>query len=714
MKLHSRFSLFFACSLYVCTTAPAWAQLTGTGIENPPSYDTFMPPPVLSTYTDPVFGSTIKRVSNAMNTKNADQGGYLTWIENEYSTMSAFNNDNSRFILVHQSYFGLYDGASGAYMNDLPLEIASSSEPRWSRKDLVTLYYHSGNQLKSYNTATGGINVIHTFTEYSSISGNGEMDISYDGDHFVLAGDNRYIFIYQISTDHKFTVFDTAGQDFDSMYITPGNNVVVSWIVSGTARNTGQELFDINMNFLRQVGHADGHKHLTLDTNGDEVLVWTNSNDPQPLANCSNGIVKIRLADAVQTCLAQLDWSLAVHISAPDGNGTAFVDTESPSNPEPGTAGWVAYTDEILQVKLDGSGVTRLAQHRSRPINSYNWQPKLTISRDGTHLLYASDFDQQAISGYATDYSDEYMIVLSGATSSSPSSGGTTTTSSTTTTQVVRHEQNDPAAVYAGTWYPNSGSFNSGGSATLAMSAGSNVSFTFTGTGVNWIGYSDQWSGIANVYVDGVQQPAVDTYSATATAQKVQFSVKNLTNATHTITIAVTGTNDSNSSGAWVWVDAFDVTTVTTNSGAGTSTASGSGSSSTPTTSSTPALIEENNSAVAYTGGTWYTNTTAPSTGGASVLCMTSGAVATLTFTGTAVSWIGYRDQWSGIAQVYIDGMLQSTIDTYSSPAVAKAVVYTASGLTRGSHTFAINVMGSHSAASAGDWVWVDGFNVTP
>jgi hypothetical protein len=91
-----------------------------------------------------------------------------------------------------------------------------------------------------------------------------------DGDHFVFAGDSRYIFVYQISTDEKFNVFDTGTTSFDSLYITPQNNVIVSWYPSGTVRFTGQELFDINMNFLRQVGRADGHKQVTRDTDGSE------------------------------------------------------------------------------------------------------------------------------------------------------------------------------------------------------------------------------------------------------------------------------------------------------------------------------------------------------------------------------------------------------------------------------------------------------------
>ncbi len=571
-------SLFFAAF-----TGAAFAQSTATGILSAPDYDTLVPPSIGGTYVDPVFGTTIQRVSNALTTPNADQGGNLTWIENEYSAVSAFNSNNSNFILLHQSYFALYTGA-GVYLHDLPLEINATSEPRWSRTDNITLYYHSGNMLKSYNASTGAIAVVHAFSEYISISGNGEMDISLDGDHFVFAGDNRYIFVYQLSTDAKFTVFDTAGTSFDSLYITPKNNVIVSWYPTGTARYAGQELFDTNMNFLRQVGRADGHKHLTRDTDGSEVLIWTNSADPQPIANCQNGIVKILLADATQTCLAQLDWSLAVHITAPDGNGSAYFETYAPGNPEPGTPAWAPYTNELLQAKLDGSGVIRVAQHRSRPWNSYNYEPKMTVSRDGTRLLYASNYNLQGIDGYASQYSDEYLIVPGTAavtpvspTSPQPPSEPTSPTSpaaptapptTTPATGVVRYQQSDPSVQFSGTWFPNYGAFNSGGSAAMAMNTGSQSTFTFTGTGVNWIGYSDQWSGIAQVSVDGGPAVTVDTWSANQQAQAVEYSARNLSNATHTLTITATGQQSAASSGAWVWVNAFDVTTAAASSSA--------------------------------------------------------------------------------------------------------------------------------------------------
>ena len=703
-------SLLLSACLF--SGATALAQIGSTGVTLAPSYDTFQPPPALGTYADPAFGPTIKRVSNALTTANADQGGYLTWIENEYSTMSPFNSDNSKFILLHQSYFALYDGAAGSYMFNLPMEINSSSEPRWSRKDNLTLYFHSGNQLKSYNISTGSISVVHVFSEYGSISGNGEMDISLDGDHFVFAGDNRYIFVYQISTDQKFTAFDAGSQPFDSMYITPDNHVIVSWLTSGTARLTGQELFDINMNFLRQVGHADGHKDVTSDTNGDELLIWTNSNDPQPIPNCNNGIVKIHLADGVETCLLQLDWSLAVHISAPDGNGSVYVDTESPGNPESGSAGWVPYTDEILQVRLDGSGATRWAHHRSRPLSSYNWQPKLSVSRDGSRLLYGSNYDLPAILGENTQYADAYLLSLTSSTQAgapAPSPSTIPTSTPTTTTQVTRYEQNNSGIAYTGTWYQNQGAFNSGSSAVLTMNANSQAKFGFTGTGVKWIGYRDPWSGTATVYVDGVLKATVDTYSANAQAQAVDYAVSNLTNGAHTLMIVATGRHSAASQGAWLWVDAFDVTTTTT-----TTAAVPASTAPPPPATSTPVRIEQSNAAVVYTGGTWSPNSGAFNSAGSAVLSMDPNARATLTFTGKAVNWIGYRDEWSGIARVYIDGSLVSTVDTYLTPSKAQAVTYAVTGLTEGTHTIAIEATGTHGPASAGSWVWVDAFDVTP
>jgi hypothetical protein len=70
----------------------------------------------------------------------------------------------------------------------------------------------------------------------------------------------------------------------------------------------------------------------------------------------------------------------------------------------------VPYTNEILQVRLDGIQVRRLLHHRSRPVNSYGFQPRATVSRDGGKLVFTSNYDLSAILGYSSDYTDAYFV----------------------------------------------------------------------------------------------------------------------------------------------------------------------------------------------------------------------------------------------------------------------------------------------------------------
>src|SRR5882724_1651787 len=292
----------------------AVAYVSDAGVYPPVNESIFLPPAVGQSYVDPAFGATVMRISDTLRTPNAADTGSLRFIVQEYSTMSPFNRDNSRILIQHQSYFALYDG-TGHYLKDLPMEILAPSEPRWSRRDSNTVYYHpiSSNQLKRYDTATDARALVRTFAEYSAISGLGESDLSEDGDHLVLVGDHREVFVYEISTDTKGPVLDTTGRgDFDNVYITPDNNVLVSWYADGGGRFQGVELYDRNMRFLRQAATTLAHMDVTRDVNGDEVLVLANAADPQPV--CLNGVVRVRLADGSQTCLISLDWSLSFHV----------------------------------------------------------------------------------------------------------------------------------------------------------------------------------------------------------------------------------------------------------------------------------------------------------------------------------------------------------------------------------------------------------------
>jgi hypothetical protein len=125
-----------------------------------------------------------------------------------------------------------------------------------------------------------------------------------------------------------------------------------------------------------------------------------------------------------------------------------------------------------------------------------------------------------------------------------------------TGTTWTRVEQNNPAIAYSGDWFTNTNPNHSGGSATLTLS--NSATFTFSGTAVRWIGLADIWSGLANVYIDGVLKATVDTYSTVTRYQVIQYTITGLAPGTHTLTISATGRQNSAAASAWIWIDALE------------------------------------------------------------------------------------------------------------------------------------------------------------
>jgi hypothetical protein len=91
------------------------------------------------------------------------------------------------------------------------------------------------------------------------------------------------------------------------------------------------------------------------------------------------------------------------------------------------------------------------------------------------------------------------------------------------------------------------------------MDAGSTVTITFNGTGIKWVAYRDEWSGVARIYLDRVETTMIDNYLSPSQARVVPYSIGGLPFGTHVLSIQVTGTRNASARGSWIWVDAFDV-----------------------------------------------------------------------------------------------------------------------------------------------------------
>jgi hypothetical protein len=253
-----------------------------------------------------------------------------------------------------------------------------------------------------------------------------------------------------------------------------------------------------------------------------------------------------------------------------------------------------------------------------------------------------------------------------------------------------RSEETSPAVGYTGGW--TQGDMTrawSGGTAAVSTTVGAQATFTFTGTSVRWIGLRGPQTGIARIFLDGAFQAEVDTY-ATTEFQAGVFSATDLAPAGHTLKIEVAGKNPAATSNLIV-VDAFDV----------------------------GSRFEEKDRSVVYSGA-WMTGndsrnwsgTTANAGTGTAALSGTAGAAAEFTFTGTSVSWIGFRAPRAGLADVSVDGAFITRVDLYSPTEQLRVPVFTMDLPAPGPHTLRIVVTGERNPASEQAVVTVDAFDV--
>jgi len=128
-------------------------------------------------------------------------------------------------------------------------------------------------------------------------------------------------------------------------------------------------------------------------------------------------------------------------------------------------------------------------------------------------------------------------------------------------TMTRRIDQTSPSITYTAGWVQDGSSRPwSGGTAAYSSTAGTQATFTFTGTSVSWIGARGPQTGIARVVLDGVLVAEVDTYKTTEEIQANVYSATGLAAGNHTLTIEVTGLKSAASTATYIVVDAFDVT----------------------------------------------------------------------------------------------------------------------------------------------------------
>ncbi len=118
-------------------------------------------------------------------------------------------------------------------------------------------------------------------------------------------------------------------------------------------------------------------------------------------------------------------------------------------------------------------------------------------------------------------------------------------------------------------------------------------------------------------------------------------------------------------------------------------------------------MYSERSSAIRYRGS-WGDAAQAGYIGGGVAWSKTPGSSATLTFTGSSVSWLGPEGPTRGLALVLLDGRAVARVNLWRPSFVARAVLFQRTFRTAGRHTLTIQVL----ATPSHPYVAIDGFSV--
>jgi hypothetical protein len=350
------------------------------------------------------------------------------------------------FVLANDGSWGIRDtnGAVVVPSTNMP---NFSGHPVWDASNGNVFYYALNNGVYSGTVSGSSItgSVLHTFSEYSAVTSMDMADLSQDGDHMILVGQNANgtmdIFVWSFSQKTKTSVYTTActgsvagaGQPgcLHKLELSADNRLTIEFNSDGSGSEQGLRLWTGST--LVHLQDATSHYDTGYDLNGNPIFTGRgNSFTLAGLTNpCPSGWgLDVRQLNNLQSAVCLLDNPPYWHISYRGGASQpwiaiSFFDSRTPG-PEfftsdanyqaISTSNWQLYEDEIVLGKVDGSKVYRLAHARSRSMESYWAQPHAAISRDGKYVIFTSDMAHPngcpANMHITNECSDVYLIKI--------------------------------------------------------------------------------------------------------------------------------------------------------------------------------------------------------------------------------------------------------------------------------------------------------------
>ena len=405
---------------------PNCGKVNDTNIYVPPNYDTFTPPGKGQSYTDPVFGCTITRITDAI-AMGWQQGKH--W----YSTVTPFNANDTYLMLTPSGSPTIVDSHGNTVVSQANFPAMNYTFAVWDTMNPNVFYYTSGNRFIKGTiagtppNATVTPTVLAMFSQYSSVTIPDDEDLSDDGLHIWLtsgAGTDSSgdIFLVTLSAGNGAATGATASTtlsniSYHKLQIAANNGVSIESSGPRTIYNPDGTSF---------VPGGGGGNHTDWGHDDSSLMVAASlwyagtaqngcpSNWGIGLLDLTTNAVRLCLNDGMQNVANA--WHISardvqsqhwITWSADDSNTCPSSSTYCFNNPT-NTSGWSLYTAEIDLFTSTGT-IVRLAHHRSRTDENYWAQTRAILSRDGKYVVYDSNYNQSNTSA-GSNYVDVYLI----------------------------------------------------------------------------------------------------------------------------------------------------------------------------------------------------------------------------------------------------------------------------------------------------------------
>lgn len=344
-------------------------------------------PGYLESYTDPVFGSKVTRITGIPGTDIPNIDGKWNEIaRHHYSKDAAWNCDQSILYLErHRGYPGMLF-LDGTTYQPLFGRNKSPGYTRWHPKKPDLMVYLYDNVIGYWNVRADSTEIAARFEGYSEFRmGPWEGNLSFDGKLVVAEGKKGgtpIAFAYDLDKKQKYPDLLLNDVRADWISVSPSGKYIVLNGKINNKRGDQTQVYDLKGNKVGELWSEYGrpsHYDLTLDENGEDVAVGVSKSRPD-----EGRVIKRRLRDGQVTVLTTGGYASHTSTRNVKRPGWAYV-TYQQRGPT-----WGPYWDEVVAVKLDGSATVERIAHLHSKRTDYLTEAHAVPSPDGNRVLWAS------------------------------------------------------------------------------------------------------------------------------------------------------------------------------------------------------------------------------------------------------------------------------------------------------------------------------------